>query len=631
MLLFTPPPAGAAGQPLLPGVTAFCDHLDSRVLYYLPTGLSLLTDPTGAPDFFLLRYHGDDASVQGGLLRFRLGFTALDAALLEQVTAAGWAVRAVDFAAARFRLRLRSWQAGEADQTGDWHPVTAVGRELLAPALALDARETRFLELMLSDQRSAVEVELDLHYVGLTPAQPWLAAVDTATLRTALTSLLPAEAVRADQVVAALLALPTVAGATAIRWQALEPDAVRPPDEVLLTEVAWRALDRLFTRQGEPPLGEPALYQLRLPAAGDPLELAWDLRIPRHEQRACLLQWSVLDLLQTLPTPAERDRLFPAIAQVSPFAKVDLHVINRVPFDPAFLRKVVVDLRYSGAAGVPEYRTFTFDGSSEVQRCSVFYPAVVAAFQLAARLTTTQAPPNGSGWPLVRRGDFVPVAGPLVEITRERVGLDFVRVEVEAEIFAKAAGLTVALFAADPDQPPASIDSSSPLLQVELTAERRHHWLALSGVAPTAELYVQVTAHAPTEGGLPPYRVYSGRVLNRQIRVAAYQLEVLDPDPVTIQLDPTVAARFALVNVTVASLDGAERTYGLTAEQPVVWYCFRESVFAPLCYRYRLAYVALDEQGQTLPLVTTAWTTTQASSLVIRPAEGEVEPQITQI
>lgn len=619
MLLFLPLPAGPDGQPFLPGVVAFRDHLDAQLIYYLPSDLELLTDANGDPDFFLLRYHGDSAEAQGGLLRFRLGFSSLADILRDRARSANWQLREAAFETARFRLRLRSLQEGQPDQLGDWHSMAPSKRELVAPAVSLNSRETQFLEDLLADARNAVEVEVELRYAGLVPGLPWLASAETATLKPLLAALLPTDPVRSDQVVAAFLSLPNPSSAGPLSWQPLEPNLPKPDYDTLLAEVALRSLDRLFERQPQPDEFTPALYRLRSADPANSPALSWDLLPPRQETRGCVLNWSVASLVQNLDTPEKRRKLFPTVSQVSPFAEVDIHVINRLPFDSHFLRKAVVDLRYSGDGGVPEFRSFTFDGTAELQRFSVFYPAVVGDFELASRFTTTQAPPSGSGWPVIRKGDFIPVSGTLVEVSRAAVGMDFVRVEAEPEVFNKASSIGVALFTSEPDKTPVGGTAPVPLVQLSLTSSQAAAWVALPGVDPATDLYVRAVAHGSGNPEPQPYTLPQNRVANRQVRIAAYQLEVLDPDRIILQLDPILVSRFALVQVTVAPLSGEGHTYRLEADHPVVWNFFRSSVFEELSYRYRLDYVAIDAQGHTLPMASTDWATAQGTTLVIQP------------
>src|SRR4029450_8678748 len=101
MLLFGSFPMGVDGEPLLPGLTAFSDHLNSKAIYYLPPALELLTSSEGDPDFFLLRYHGDFTQTKGGWLRFRLGFNTISATLQQELAAYGWSLQTVYFHAGR--------------------------------------------------------------------------------------------------------------------------------------------------------------------------------------------------------------------------------------------------------------------------------------------------------------------------------------------------------------------------------------------------------------------------------------------------------------------------------------------------------------------------------------------------
>ena len=118
---------------------------------------------------------------------------------------------------------------------------------------------------------------------------------------------------------------------------------------------------------------------------------------------------------------------------------------------------------------------------------------------------------------------------------------------------------------------------------------------------------------------LPPYTLHDGPIAGRAIAIAAYQLEVLEPEPVTILLEPDLAARFAFVAVAVAPPGGAEKHFSLAAGEPRVWRCFRASVFEPLRWRYRIDYVAYSPNGTTLPLQSTTWADAEGSELLVRP------------
>ncbi len=621
MLRFGPPPTDLNGRPLLADETLFADHLDAAVVYRLPSALDILTTPGDEPDFFLLRYHGDSAEAQGGLLRFCLGFRPLDESRRQVVQTAGYALREVNFSAARFRLRLRSHLAGSPDETGNWHPAT-VGRELAAPVVSLTPRETQLLEALLAEAANVVEVEVDLRYVGIVAGQPWLAMVDTAALFRFLSALLPADPVTADQVTSAFLSLPATDPGP-ISWRRLDPAAGQPPVSALMPELAIRSIDRLF--ECDPADNEFTVphYRLRAPTATDPPSRSWDLLTARQQTRSLTLTWSVSSLVQSLNTSEQRRKLFPIVSQVSPFAQVDLHVINRVPYDSHFLRKVVVDLRYRGPSGVPEFRSFTFDGTTDLQSISVFFMAMSADLDLASRFTTTLAPPSAGGWPVIRQGPFTSVVGTVVEVNRAALGMDFVRLEASPEVFDRAASIEAALYAADPG--PDCAELPTPMARFTLTAACQAAWVALTDYDPAADLYVCATARCLADPQLPPHVLRCDQVAERRIRVAAYQLEVLDPERITIELDSHVGSRFALVQVTLAAPSGDQQTFSLKPGQPVLWSFFRNSVFDPVLYRYRLDCVPIDAQGHTRPQISGDWVEARQSRLFVQPASSEME------
>jgi len=608
MLSFSPIPSRL---PAPTGVTLFPDHLDGGTLYYLPAGLELAANSQGEPDFFLLRYHGDHSAVSGGLLHFRLRLRAVSAETRQMVEDAGFRLRQVGFESGRYRLRLRSLQEGGDGERGDWHAVPLTNQELRIEALSLSPRETQFLQALLADEKTVIEMETDLRYKGLVPGLPWLALCDMSRLTNFLHSLLPGGPARSDQVIAAFLSLPS--NGSPISWRRLDAGATEPDRDTLHTELALRLLPRLFDKEPRDDDFDPGMYRLRPFSPSEPAQLSVDLIPPRLEERVCRVSWSLTGLYQSLDTDEKKKKLFPAAQQVTPFGKVDVSVINRAPYDPEYLRKTTVDLSYTGAAGVPERRSFIFDGGSDLYRFSVFYPALVSDLRLTYRLTTLLAPPGGIGWPVMRKGDFRSAAGPMIEVDREATGMDFVRVEAEPELFEKAAWISVSIYRAPEDQSNSSL---------KLNAARRAAWVALPAVNVSDRLHAKVVAHGHGDPEPQPYTVRDGPVVDRRVSLGAWEIEALEPDSVTIRLDPQVANRYALITVTVAPLDAEGRTFNLGADAVVARMFFRSSVFSPLRYRYSLSYVAIDPRAQTRPLASTGWIVAEAPDLTVRPPES---------
>ena len=416
---------------------------------------------------------------------------------------------------------------GAADRTGDWHRAVFAGGAITSSAVSLSANETQILQSLLEDDLSVVEVEVDLRYRGLVAGMPWLVTAQAAALKAQLAALLPAPA-SAEEIAMAFQSLSQQA--EIVSWRALDPDAPEPDRATLLTEVALRALDLLFTCEPDSsPMAAPS-YRLRPAAADDPPTYAWDLINYRQEQRHHLLAWSVRELSAEIADPQQRQKLFPIAGQLDLFGHVDVFAINRMPCDADYLREVRVDLRFVGAAGVPEYRSFRFDGSADTARFTATYPALARDFQLDYRITTVLAPPSGTGWPITLKREFVTAAGPVVEISRATTGLDVVRIEAEPRVFEKAARIDIELFAlAAP---------ATPLTHISLTPAKTSAWVALAAADVSGNLAARVVAQPPSGVNQPPATLFDGPVAEQEIRIAAYQLEVLDPDRITIALAP---------------------------------------------------------------------------------------------
>lgn len=611
---------------------SFTDHADSQVVHYLPSALVLASTPAGQPDFFLLRYHGDLSEAQGGLLNLRLRFKTLDEEAVAIPKEAGQRMRRVLFEAGRFRLRLRSLLESGHDEVGNWHAIPLTGKDVLAMSVSLSTHESQLLKGLLEEGQSAVEIELDLRYQGLVVGKPWLVNANREALEAHLEAVLGNESVREDQIVAAFLSLPEKDGGI-VNWYPLEPEATGPPRDWILNEVGLRSLTTLFSQEAGSDFEKPN-YRFA-PKSTDQASISWDLLTPRQEQRTHAMSWSVSELYQQLTDPELRRQLFPIASDFSPFEKVRVFVINHLPFDSNGLRQITLDIRHTGSSGVPEFRSFTFKGAeSDVAEFTTVYPAVTTSFQLDYRVTAQIAPSGGVGWPKMWRREFTPAERPLVEISGKTAGIDFVRLEAEDEVFERAGKIEVSLLhsAEGPSlsssmvpqsNGPAAPTPPQPVAMRSLTQEKPTAWVALPGIDCEALLLVRVLAYAKGEAAALPLELFSGAVLNRAVKVAAYQLEVFEPDRVSVSLDSELAASFAYVAVTIRASGAREMNEGkflpLDAGQPRVWSRFRSSIFEPPRFEYCIHYVAMDSSGKTLPMASTDWISGEGSSLIVRP------------
>ena len=608
------------------GLTTFHDHRDGAITYYLPSHLTVsetAADPT-QPDFFLLRHHADHDTTSGGLLR-----VGLETAANEEITASSAFVPvrphpiSPPLHTAHFRLRLRSWLEGNADETSDWQPLLS-----LTPLVAskpLTPHESQLLQAMLEDGAGVVEIELSLGYRALTEPLPWLATAQTTPLWEALHATLGSEPHPVAEVVAAFLSLPTAV----ISWESLAGEAAPSIElrETLLTELAHHALEDWFEEEEwdadfpdttdlpdridtdvipanagiqlggvwipafagmTNPQIKNQVHQLNLrPISSFSPTYSWDLRLPRLTTVTHTLTWSASELYQSLTDPAQRQKLFPVVGALSPFAPAAVHLVNSLPFDPAFLRQVQVDVRYPGLTGVPQYRSFTFDGRQSVQSFTFTYPALTTPLELAARLTATLAPKGGVGWSAVWRRDFVPVTGLVVEIDRELAGMEFVQVAAEGLIFAHTPQLNLTLWQEGELEAAAALTAVSPTTAIALTNHPTDAIFCLYvGDGSGRDAKFCVSTVTPTT-------------------ITTYDLEPQQPDTITIQRGTD---SHAFMGIELAKLDDDNIVfYTLEPKQPRTWSFFRRTLFQPVRYRYRLHTVPTDSDGNTLPLVVGEW------------------------
>lgn len=615
-MLLLSPDTDAAKLPL----DGFPDHLERHVAYYSPPAVELAEDD-GVPAFFLLRYHGDLSSTSGGLLHLALTFTHPDETALAAATEAGWHTRPVPFDDGRCRLRLRSLQDGETEETGDWRPVNLLGKALTVAGVHLTAHETQLLSALLESGGRVVEAELEFTYRGLVPGISCMVTAVTATLLQHMTARLGPDSIQFDQVVAAFL---SSGEADSVTWYGLDPAVALPAREIILTELAVRALDRLFVRVDDT---EPARYRLRGDVAGLPERSAWDLRGHRLERRCHRLAWSVSDLYDSLDSEEQRQRLFPVVSRVSPFARANVHVINDLPFDARYLCELRVDLRYLGTSGVTEHHQLRFTGPPAVQRFSVVYPAITDSFVLDYRPSCVLNQPGGRGWPVVVEGEFSRAEGLVVEITPKHTGIEFVCARAESGVFDRTPGVAVSLFRADDTG--SEEQAPQPLTYVTLDAVQPAAWIALPDLVPGTALRVTCVALPPADSGLAPRMLYDGPVEQGEVSIAAYWLEVLEPETVTLELDPAMAGQLVYAAVALARPDARTEDEGvliiLEPGAPKRWQFYRSSIFAPFSYRYRIHYVLRRPDGTTTAMLSTDWSSADGTTLSVSPPIEQME------
>jgi hypothetical protein len=526
------------------------DTADPAVRWAFPAGLAVRADPE--PRFLVSRWRDADAGAAGGFVHLELSTVPAEGA------------RTVPLAAARVRVRLRGLAT---DRTVlDWREVPPAADPLVDLTERLDPDEAQLLVAALTGGGTAVDVELEAVADGVVTGLPVLATVHPGRL--------PTDESTVDEIAAALLSEPA-----AVDLRALDD---RPVDRAAaLAELAPRlAGDVLAPVGGRDAWTEPRYRFLGWPGP-DP---AYDLRTPRPQRVRWATTWSASDFLAGRPA-GERAALVPELAGTAGFQQLPVVVVCPVPVDPvAGIRRVQVDVTAPGPGGLPERRSFGFDGGPVVRRFTAAFPAWLPAPAVTATATATLAAGPGADppWPRVRPPVPVPVEGGLVAVTAERLGLGTVAVTADPSVFAVVGALPVAVGTG---------------AGATLTAE-----------APTATL-----AFPADPGAVLSIAGLKDRPVPAAVTVTAADLEDLDPPEVTVEL--TLDLPYAAV--TLADPTGRSRTLTLERGTPVRWPCHRRTALDPLSYRWQLLYVARGPDGSTAPLRATDWAGATTDHLTI--------------
>jgi hypothetical protein len=617
----------ALTDPPFDGHVCFGDHLDSRLVYDLPSGLAAAVEADGQPNFVFVRYRGQ-GSAAGGMLRLGLAWQLTPAGQLEAAQADGWTVRPVPWRRVRVHLVRRVGALGMTEPVGPWLAGTPDGANTTLVRFDLDTADAQILQELLDDQVNVLEVEAQADYTGLVSGVPWLVSFNPRTVAGLLQTTLGTQPRSAADIEAALVGVPTGSQGP-LTLSSLAQAAVEPASAQLAALLLPHVVDALFATVTTSPPAWPPVYQLVDPLPVDGT-LVLDLSLPRLVTQSATSSWSISALYASLADPQQRARFFPSVQTLEPFASVTVPVECDVPLDPRFLSQVHCEVRFNGPTGTPAYAAFDFGVAPATdagthRSFTATYPAMTQDLGLASRLRATLAPPGGRGWPIVLDRGFADCPAPYVDITRAAIGIDFVRVELEP-LAADLVGPVRVAIAREPtptdspaDDPPTTGQLPS-LATVELSAASPAAWVALPGVAASETLCAVVEA-LPRDGADPgSVEIRRGPIVDRQIVVDSADLQVRSPDVVTISLDPVAAAQFAYVAATVAPPIGTPTTHTLTVEHSQQWCVLRPSIFATLQFRYQLLLVPFDaDHTTTLPMVMTDWVESQQPDVLLSP------------
>jgi len=601
MMLLTP-----EGDTPLP-VGCFRDHLDARLIHHLPDKLTTSDRGGGIPDFNLARYGGDGSRTTGGFLSGSFEIQRHDLAELKILAPdARW--EPVDFESASMRLFVRSRTADAALQHGEWHPVPLSGNRRIRAASSLAQLDASLLAHLLSEGGETLELELLLRFRGLVSGIPGYAIVERERAAAHLRARFGARDPRCDEIVAAYQSLPDDGTISIHPLDRAEP--VSSPRETLMEEIALRSLERVFDRANAEESPASALFRLRDFEAEEPGRFTVALHTPRIKQMEHRLFWSVSELHHALTDAESRAAHFSFVGEVSPFSEVRIPIANSLPFDPAFLRRVVVDVRFTGRSGILEHQTFRFPDDGALREIQTHFPSMNTSFALEARVRSLLSPPGGTGWPMAwpRDAPFENETSGWIEITPERARVRACAVSIDARAFERASRIVCTLRGKLDDGATVEVASA------ELLSGRESAAMVVPEPSDGSDLELVCVAFPPGGSSGESLTLVCVSPCPRHLAIPVHRLEVLDPDVVEARLPEESLRGIAFASIEFKRMSdpeaaaGALRTFPLEGAQPVViWKTWRESVFASLSYLYRTHVVVSDDSGRHHPMQSGPW------------------------
>ncbi|HMR48577.1 MAG TPA: hypothetical protein PKE40_04005 [Arachnia sp.] len=539
------------------------DSVDPELTWALPGGVEICRDATGSPRFLLARWGDHATGTSGGLLRFEL----------DVLPPAQAGARAVAFSAVRRRTVLRSTGTQLVRALGEWRETPPVGAPLVAVVETLDAAATQLIEEGLEGSIPALEVQIEGVAHGLAEGIPALVVVAAARLA----GLVGSEGVTVDEIAAGLLSFP----AREVSVIPMEGLPV-PSREIVMTELAHRVAGCLTVDAAD--VWEERRYH-RPP---EPVPEAYDLRVNRIAEVRFAASWSALDLAGSL-TSEERDKAFPRLDGASPFGIQSIVVANAVPIDEAAgVRSVQVNVVTTGPAGLPERRSFRFDGAASTARFDAVHPAWLGpptAPVAQAQAVLAPVPGADPPWPRAVPERPVPVTGSLVTVTAHDLGLGLVSVAVTPDAAALAGSFTAAVTVGGEAVAGGALRTDAPTY----LAYPQGADALLAVVADQTEILRRPLTEPAA-----------------LVSIAASDLRDLDPLRISVTLGEGSGAAFVAITLDDGVMPA--RSFTLEPGLSVTWVYHRSLKTAPIRYRWQLHWVPVAEDGATSPLASTEWT-----------------------
>lgn len=552
----------------------WADSADPHRRWAMPAGLDVRRATDGDPRFLLARWADRSTGARGGLLQLEL-----DALPPSQPDAV-----AVPFMAARSRLALRAVETAVITALGEWRELPPNGDPLVTLVETLEPDVLQLVEEGVESDASVVEVVVEGIARAVTSGLPVLVVLRPEDLA----GLVGEDGATVAEIAVALHSLPT----DAVTLVGLDGGDGPGRDEIL-EEVAHRLAGHLAADPSD--AWSPRHY--RLPADPATVPHAYDLRTVRPATVRFTGGWSVSGLARSL-SPEQRAALFPRLDAASPFGVTRYVVVNAVPVDAAAgVRSVQVDVVTTGTAGLPEQRSFLFEGEHSTDRFDAVHPAWLgdpAPPRARAHAVLAALPGTEPAWPRRLPARPVDVTGTLVTVTPEQLGIQVVTVTVEPDALALADELVVTVLV-----------DAAPVARAVVTSPLPLH-LAYDG---SGDATLTVTADGVE---VKAQELTGSAVL---VSVVASDFVDLEPELLTVTLAPGEQAAF--VAITLEDALATTRTLTLEPDAPQTWAYHRRSKTAALRYRWQLHWVPVAEDGGTRPLASTAWAESDQAELVV--------------
>lgn len=544
------------------GVTLYVDDVNPQRFYFLPTGLDLAIDETGAYRFSLLFYQSDFPE-RGARLKMilRPKYPQLDSTDVANAVGEGVELVGLPFEGGEIQFR---WPIDMATPK----PVQVVINDVIDIEISLSQLQASVLRQLFKVGAESVGVFARLAYRQTTEPLPVKAHLKLKQICVALHAQAGETSLTGMRLRTSIAELPP----SAIELKARDELALLPRRDMLLkcTPVLAPLIAKATADLDSTGLiFDDKIFRWRPTEQVEDAEIWLDLSRPRSWTQAWQGEWSMSEFRKQVEAAGELPRYFPEVLHVPAVGVVPVFVENLLTLTPGALEEVQVTLKHKKLGSLEEEvfdHRFLPGVGPVVQHPIPRIAFTPFEYQYKSRLLVAPASPGGPIESLPPNPQWQKTNQPVIRVGAELLPCALVFASVREGVFPSVGRVEI-------DFAPVEGDPPQPLARAVLTSERPSCWLLVRALpATTRQIHWRPLFYQNPNGvGTPVVGVWRSE---SQLQAVLDSWDVLPRKSCTVEVAVQKGYTPEIHQVTVHLRSGSELTTSM--EPDLEWSFFAD-------------------------------------------------------